>query len=899
MKTTPSPYLKNMFCGYKLYQYYSLPKLEQDKYVNLDKLPFSIRILLESCLRHQGDSGYNSRQIDGLVNWQPQSEAERTAVAFLPARILMQDFTGLPVVNDFSALRAAMQRAGKDPEIVNPQIPADLVIDHSVTVEAFGCAEAQRINEDHEFKQNFERYQFLKWSQKAFKNLRVLPPGLGICHQVNLEYLGQVAFVEENGEGSLIYPDSVMGTDSHTPMVNGLGVAGWGVGGIEALAAMLAYPSEFPIPDVVGVELIGELPDTATHTDLTLTITSKLREIGVVGKFVEIFGEGYGSLPVETRAMISNMSPESGATMTYCPVDEQTLEYLKRTGRSEEHIELVDTYFKVQGLFLDKDTPDPEYSQVLTIDLSKIEATISGPKRPQDTFLLSEAKETFKKSLTAPLGLSGYGMSQEEANKTVQATMGGQNVEMSHGAVIIAAITSCTNTSDPSVVVAAALLAKNAAEKGLQRKPWVKTSFAPGSRAVSIYLKNADLLGGLESLGFNVVGYGCTTCIGNSGPLPGEVFQVIHDNQLVGAAVLSGNRNFEGRIHPEVRASYLASPPLVVAYALSGSMDFDFESQPLGSDSDGNPVYLRDIYPSQAEIRQVIQQSIASQIYTDNYSTIYKSNPRWNEMDLPGSVLFDWKEKSNVIREPAFLLEDEDRPSLPAKIENAYVLAVLGDSITTDHISPAGRIAPDNPAGQYLQSLGVEPKNFISFGARRGNHEVMIRGTFSNPRLHNALADGKEGGFTRHLPSGEIMSIYDAAMRYKAEKQPLVILAGKAYGSGSSRDWAAKGTYLQGVQAVIAESYERIHRTNLVCMGILPLQFMPGESIAKLGLKGDEQFSIPGSAKLDELRPTLTVKVTRPDGSQFDFQAIARVDTPLEMAYYQAGGLMRKVAADL
>ena len=900
MKTTSSPYLKTMFCGYKLYQYYSLPKLEQDKYVNLDRLPFSIRILLESCLRHQGDSGYNNLQIDGLMNWQPLSEKERAAVAFLPARILMQDFTGLPVVNDFSALRAAMQRAGKDPEIVNPQIPADLVIDHSVTVEAFGCSEAQRINEEKEFRQNFERYQFLKWSQKAFKNLRVLPPGLGICHQVNLEYLGQVAFVKANGEeGAVIYPDSVMGTDSHTTMINGLGVAGWGVGGIEALAAMLAYPSEFPIPDVVGVELTGELPDSTTPTDLTLTITRKLREIGVVGKFVEIFGEGYGSLPVETRAMIANMSPESGATMTYCPVDEQTLQYLERTGRSEEHIELVDTYFKVQGLFLDKDSPNPEYSQILTIDLSKIEATISGPKRPHDTFPLSKAKETFKTSLTAPLGLSGYGLSKEEANKTIQATLGGQEVKLSHGAVIIAAITSCTNTSDPSVVVAAGLLAKNATEKGLQSKPWVKTSFAPGSRAVSTYLKNADLLGGLESLGFNVVGYGCTTCIGNSGPLPVDVFQVIHDNQLVGASVLSGNRNFEGRIHPEVRASYLASPPLVVAYALAGSMDFDFESQPLGEDINGKPIYLRDIYPSQAEIKQVIKESINRDIYVENYSTIYEGNPRWNEMDMPGSVLFDWKEESNVIREPAFLLEDEDLPSLPTEIEDAYALAVLGDSITTDHISPAGRIAPDNPAGHYLQSLGVEPKDFISFGARRGNHEVMARGTFSNPRLHNELADGKEGGFTRHFPSGEIMSIYDAAMRYKSEKQPLIILAGKAYGSGSSRDWAAKGTYLQGVQAVIAESYERIHRTNLVCMGILPLQFLPGEGVEKLGLNGKEQYSISGAADLDELRPTLTVSVTRPDGSQFSFQTIARVDTPLELAYYQAGGLMRKVAADL
>lgn len=890
---------ETLVCGNVSYDYYSLPKLGQDKNSDPGRLPFSIRVLLESCLRHQGDGGYHEEQLDWLINWQAQVDEERPAVAFLPARILMQDFTGLPVLNDLSALRAAIQRAGKDPQIVNPQIPADLVIDHSVTVEAFGCAEAQRINEEKEFQQNKERYQFLKWSQKAFKKLRVLPPGLGICHQVNLEYLGKVAFTDEAGDNTVIYPDSVMGTDSHTTMINGLGVAGWGVGGIEALAAMLGYPSEFPIPDVIGLELTGQIPEDATPTDLTLTITSKLREIDVVGKFVEVFGEGYANIPVETRAMIANMSPESGATMTYCPVDDQTLRYLERSGRPASLVKLVEAYFKAQNLFLDSDSPQPTYTRMIHVDLASIQPTISGPKRPHDIFALSDAKNIFNQSLTAPKEAGGFGMSDSEAERTAQVQLGNEEVEFGHGTVIIAAITSCTNTSDPSVVIAAALLARNAAQKGLQRKPWVKTSFAPGSRAVSTYLANAGLMDGLESLDFNVVGYGCTTCIGNSGPLPMEVYKAIHDNDLIGAAVLSGNRNFEGRIHPEVRASYLASPPLVVAYALAGSMNFDFEDTPLGEDAQGNPVYLKDIYPSKVEIEKITHESVKSEIYSKNYSKLYDMNERWNKMDAPQSTLFDWQEESHVIKEPAFLLEDGALPPSPLDITGAYALAVLGDSITTDHISPAGRIAVDNEAGMYLESLGVEPADFISFGARRGNHEVMARGTLSNPRLSNILADGKEGGYTRHIPSGNIMSIYQAAERYQSDKQAVVILAGKAYGSGSSRDWAAKGVYLQGVRAVIAESYERIHRTNLVCMGVLPLQFLPGENAQSLGLKGDERYSIAGSAHIDSLRPVLTVNVERPDGSQFSFQAAARIDTPLDLAYYQAGGLMRKVAADL
>jgi len=879
-------------------QFFSLPRFARESGMMLDKLPYSIRILLESCLRHQGDGGYDAQQLQNLAAWQPQSAGERPAVAFLPARILMQDFTGVPVVNDFSALRAFLQRAGKDPEVVNPRIPADLIIDHSVTVEAYGCPEAQHINEEREFDLNLERYQFLKWSQKAFRNLRVLPPGLGICHQVNLEYLGQVAFVDESGPDRLVYPDSVMGTDSHTTMINGLGVAGWGVGGIEALAAMLGYPSEFPIPEVIGLELVGELPGQASPTDLTLTITSRLREIGVVGKFVELFGAGYTGLPVETRAMIANMSPESGATMTYCPVDDQTLRYLRRTGRAASQVALVEAYFQAQDLFLDSASPIPAYTQVLTIDLSQIQPTLAGPKRPQDIFPLSRSAQVFRQSLTAPLEARGFALNEADQAASATLDLNGQSCSLTHGAVLIAAITSCTNTSDPGVVVAAALLARNAAAKGLRSKPWVKTSFAPGSRAVTMYLEKAGLLTGLDSLGFNVVGYGCTTCIGNSGPLHPDIAKAVRENRLVGAAVLSGNRNFEGRIHPEVRASFLASPPLVVAYALAGSLAFDFERHPLGLDPQGEPIFLRDIYPSRAEIEQVTQTAITDGIYKENYSRIFAGNPRWNALDVPASMLYDWREDSNILREPAFLLEKREDSSSGA-IRDSYALAVLGDSITTDHISPAGRIAPDSPAGRYLQALGVQPQDFISFGARRGNHEVMARGAFSNPRLHNALAQGREGGFTRHWPDGELMTIYDAAQRYQSEKRSLIILAGKAYGSGSSRDWAAKGAYLLGVRAVIAESYERIHRTNLVCLGVLPLQFMPGENAEVLGLKGDELFSLPEVGNLTTLKPVLKVDVRRPDGSQFNFHVTARLDTPLDLAYYQAGGLMRKVASDL
>ncbi len=877
----------------KSFEYFSLPKLSSLVGKDLYRLPFSLRILLEGCLRNLGQSGFEPASIDALIDWQPQSNSERAAIPLMPARILLQDFTGVPVLNDLAGLRAELARRGKQVSRANPLIPADLVIDHSVTVESFGCPESRQINENLEFDLNFERYQFLKWSEKAFDNLRVLPPGLGICHQVNLEYLGQVAFVDESSPKPRVYPDSVLGTDSHTPMINGLGVLGWGVGGIEALAAMLGYASEFPIPDVIGIKLSGRLNDGVTPTDLTLNFTSRMRELGVVGKFVEVYGDGLDHLPVETRAMIANMSPESGATATYFPVDDQTLDYLRCTGRDASQVELVKAYFKAQSLFRESGSPQPEFSRMIEIDLSQITPTIAGPKRPQDVIRLTTVKAEFEQMLTAEKGLRGYGPKPQAKDQVFNFTVDGSQLQVPQGAVLIAAITSCTNTSDPSVMIAAGLLARNAAAKGLAPKPWVKTSFAPGSRAVDIYLNKSGLMGDLDQMGFSIVGYGCTTCIGNSGPIDAALSRLVREEGLVGTAVLSGNRNFEGRIHPDARASFLASPPLVVAFALAGRAGFDFDNEPLGFDTEDHPVFLRDIYPSNAEIQQVIDEHITPLIYEENYSDLYEGNPRWNTMEIPEGEIFPWSDTSTMILEPGFLFRSTFNTL--EDIQHARALAVLGDSITTDHISPAGRIAPDILAGQYLRSLGVQPPDFISFGARRGNHELMARGTFSNPRLRNQLVAETEGGFTRYLPSGEVMTIYAAAQKYIDNNIPLVILAGKAYGSGSSRDWAAKGTYLLGVRAVIAESYERIHRTNLVCMGILPLQYQTGESAEKLGLTGEEEFSILGVSSINALKPALTVSAKKPDGSQIEFLVTALIDTPLELAYFLDGGLTHKV----
>ena len=883
----------------KTYRYFSLDKFSRYVKRDLKRLPYSLRVLLEGCLRNLEKNGFSDKNAEAIINWSANPGHSRPAVPFLPARVLMQDFTGLPVLNDLSALRAAVKRDGKDPLAVNPCIPANLVIDHSLQVGAYGCAEARRINEQLEFDQNFERYQFLKWSQSAYDNLQVLPPGLGICHQVNLEYLGQVAFVQELTDGSrIIYPDSVLGTDSHTTMINGLGVIGWGVGGIEALAAMLEYPSEFPIPDVIGVHLTGSLPDSATPTDLTLSLTAKLRELGVVGKFVEIYGASAASLPVETRAMIANMSPESGATITYFPVDNQTIAYLERTGRSHEHAELVREYFRAQGLFRKGTDTQIEYSQTLGFDLKEVEPVLAGPKRPQDIFSFSNAENTFNGSLAAKKGLHGFGVSEEKLSEQVDVEMNGKKQIISHGAVLIAAITSCTNTSNPTVMITAALMAKNAAEKGLRCKPWVKTSFAPGSRVVNAYLEKAGLLPGLNTLGFNIVGYGCTTCIGNSGPIDPALSKALQKSSLITSSVLSGNRNFEGRIHPDIQANFLASPPLVIAYALAGTIVFDFINTPLGTDENGQPVFLQDIYPTNKQVSEIATAMIPGHLYIKNYADIYNSNDRWNTMQYPEGVVFNWEEKSSLIKEPGFLFDGFGGGGTLGDIENGYALVLLGDSITTDHISPAGRISADIPAALYLKENGVQPEDFISFGARRGNHEVMARGTFSNPRLRNKLAKGVDGGLTIHIPSGDMLSIYDASQRYMEDHIPLVIIAGKAYGTGSSRDWAAKGTYLLGVKVVIAESFERIHRTNLVCMGILPLQFNKLENADMLGLTGLEQFTINGITAIDKPNAEVTVTVVREDGSDHSFDTIVRIDTQLELEYFKAGGLMRKLRAD-
>ena len=896
--TQSSPFFSTLEINHKTYHYVDLAGFCEQAGKSIKQLPYALRILLEGCVRNAGQNGFHGDAVNAILNWIPALDHQQCAVPFLPARVLMQDFTGLPVLNDLTALRAAILRDGKDPKRVNPLIPSDLVIDHSLQVQAYARPDARMINESEEFRQNYERYQFLKWSQQAYANLRVLPPGLGICHQVNLEHLAQTAFIATQSDGSnLIYPDSVLGTDSHTTMINGLGVLGWGVGGIEALAALLGYPTEFPIPRVIAVRLTGNLPAAATPTDLTLAFTSKLRTAGMVGSFVEVIGAGAALLPVETRAMIANMTPESGATTTYFPVDDQTIDYMLRTGRSAEQAEITRAYFKAARLFR-HENDSPEYSAIIELDLSEIQTVIAGPKRPQDLIRLGDVKPSFNQALIAEKGLHGYGLKEAEKDRHVEVILNGETITISHGAVLLAAITSCTNTSDPSVMFAAGLLARNAHLAGLQSKPWVKTSFAPGSRVVTEYLNQAKLMNHMEALGFGVVGYGCTTCIGNSGPIDPALAKVVQEKNLIVASVLSGNRNFEGRIHPATQANFLMAPPLVVAFALAGTVDFDFETTPLGNGKNSEAIYLRDIYPSSEEISAAANAYIARSMYTENYAQIYSGNAQWNEMQVSDGWIFDWKETSSLITEPDFLFAGFSGDGTPQDIDGAFALALLGDSITTDHISPAGRIAAGSPAADYLQSQGVAPIDFISFGARRGNHEVMARGTLSNPRLRNALAEGKDGGFTRHIPSGEMMTIYAAAMCYKAAKNPLVIIAGKDYGTGSSRDWAAKGTYLLGVAAVIAESYERIHRTNLVCMGVLPLQFPNGMNASTLNLDGSEQFAIRGISSIQSTQPEVEIAITRNDGEIVTFTAIGRIDTPLELAYFRAGGLMRKLRQD-
>ncbi|MBO2519874.1 MULTISPECIES: aconitate hydratase AcnA [Limnochorda] len=865
---------------------YRLRRLEELGIASIDRLPYSLRILLENLLRHVDGYVVNPEDVEALARWRPGAEPRE--IAFMPARVVLQDFTGVPAVVDLAAMRAAMKRMGGDPKRINPLIPVDLVIDHSVQVDLFGTQYAFLGNVELEFERNRERYAFLRWAQKAFTNFRVVPPGTGIVHQVNLEYLARVVELREQDGELTIFPDTLVGTDSHTTMINGLGVLGWGVGGIEAEAVMLGQPYSMLIPEVVGFRLTGQLPEGSTATDLVLRVTEMLRQKGVVGKFVEFFGPGLDHLTLPDRATIANMSPEYGATMGFFPVDHETLNYLRGTGRDPGLIDRVERYCKEQGLFRTADSPDPEYSDLLELDMSTVEPSLAGPRRPQDRVPLGQVKASFQKTLREHFGRNG------------EAELPGpsENGRLSDGAVAIAAITSCTNTSNPSVMVGAGLLAKKAVERGLRVKPYVKTSMAPGSRVVTDYLEAAGLLPYFEALRFHVVGYGCTTCIGNSGQLPASAAQQVEEGDLVVAAVLSGNRNFEGRINPLVKANYLASPPLVIAYAIAGRMDIDLTTEPLGYDPNGQPVYLRDIWPSQEEIREIIERTLDPELFKRRYAEVFDGDERWQSLPVPEGDLYQWDEASTYIQEPPFFTDMPLTPPEPKDITGARVLVVLGDSITTDHISPAGAISLGTPAAQYLQERGVDVADFNTYGSRRGNHEVMMRGTFANIRLRNLLAPGTEGGWTRHLPDGEVMTIYDAALAYQKEGVPLLVLAGKEYGSGSSRDWAAKGPYLLGVRAVLAESFERIHRSNLIGMGILPLQFRPGENRESLGLDGTEVYDIEGIAQLTP-GATLTVRARREDGSEIRFQAIARIDTPVELESYRHGGILQAVLRKL
>jgi len=877
---------------------YRLSRLEAAGLGAISRLPFSIRVLLEAALRNCDGYVVTEENVRQLASWNASAPA-KDEIPFHPARVVMQDFTGVPAVVDLAAMRAAMQRLGGDPQKVNPLIPVDLVIDHSVQVDFFGSSSSLRQNVDLEFQRNRERYEFLRWGQRAFANFGVVPPNVGIVHQVNLEYLAKGVFVRNDARGPVALPDTLVGTDSHTTMINGLGVLGWGVGGIEAEAAMIGQPLYMLLPEVVGVELSGEMPPGTTATDLVLTITEMLRKVGVVNKFVEFFGAGVSTMKLADRATIANMAPEYGATMGFFPVDDETLEFLRRTGRTADEVELVERYCKEQGLFWSAKTPALSYTQTVKLDLATIEPSLAGPKRPQDRVPLAAVKSSFQKALRAPVNQRGYALDDAALARRATVRDGDQSAEIGHGAVVIAAITSCTNTSNPSVMLAAGLLAQKAVAKGLTVPPYVKTSLAPGSRVVSDYFDKAGVTPALEQLGFQIVGYGCTTCIGNSGPLPDAVAAAVTEGDLVASAVLSGNRNFEGRVNPHVKANYLASPPLVVAFALAGTTDKDLVTEPLGTGRDGKPVYLRDIWPTRAEIDDAIARCVQPEMFRQQYQGALQSNEAWNRIAVAEGALYAWDEQSTYIHEPPFLvgLTREVKPIQP--IQGARVLALLGDSVTTDHISPAGSIGKSTPAGKYLIENGVNPVDFNSYGARRGDDRVMVRGTFANIRIRNQVAPGTEGGVTRHLPDGEGMSIYDAAMKYRAENIPLVVLAGAEYGTGSSRDWAAKGTYLLGVRVVIAASYERIHRSNLVGMGVLPLEFVSGQTAASLGLTGEEVFDILGLDDNLQPRSQLTVRASATDGTYKIFTANVRIDTPVEMDYYRNGGILHTVLRKL
>jgi aconitate hydratase len=913
--------------GKSKYSIYRLPALTARGF-NLSRLPFSLKILLENLLRREDGVTVSAGDIEFLAKWDAKAEPSRE-IAYMPARVLMQDFTGVPAVVDLAAMRDAIKTLGGDPERVNPLVPAELVIDHSVQVDEYGTAGAYGANSLLEFQRNRERYAFLKWGQTAFRNFSAVPPGMGICHQVNLEYLARVVFTTEIDGEQVAYPDTVVGTDSHTTMINGLGVLGWGVGGIEAEAAMLGQPVSMLVPQVVGYKLTGKLREGATATDLVLTVTQALRKLGVVGKFVEFYGPGIAALPLADRATISNMAPEYGATCGIFPVDAETLRYLRLTGRGEEQIALVEAYYKEQGLFHTAGSPEAEYTQTLELDLGAVEPSVAGPKRPQDRVLLKDAAASFAQQLPSllaptakPLGTRTAAAWERNAvtdaaiaekiplhvttvaQNTVKARF---NVDpdryLDHGSVVIAAITSCTNTSNPSVMVAAGILAKKAVEKGLTVPPWVKTSLAPGSRVVTDYYEKSGLLPYLEKLRFNVVGYGCTTCIGNSGPLPADVSKSIDEHGLVAVSVLSGNRNFEGRVNVDVRANYLMSPPLVVAYALAGKIGHNFDTDPLGTDEAGKPVYLKDIWPTQAEVAAAIEKGLSSESFRKEYATVADGDASWQGLSFPTGDVYQWEPDSTYIRQAPYFDGITSKPAPVTDIAGARVLAVLGDSVTTDHISPAGNIKANGPAGKYLAEHGVKPADFNSYGSRRGNHEVMVRGTFANVRLRNKLAPGTEGGVTRLLPEGEGMSIFDASVKYAERGVPLIILAGKEYGSGSSRDWAAKGPKLLGVRAVIAESFERIHRSNLVGMGILPLQFETGQNVESLGLRGEEVYDFPGLTALlkDKFANgrTIAVKAANADGKVKTFDAVVRIDTPQEIGYFEHGGILQYVLRQL
>jgi aconitate hydratase len=885
---------KSFTVGGKTYNYYSLKALEDAGVGNVSKLPYSIKVLLESVLRQVDGRVITKEHVENLAKW-GTAEQKELDVPFKPSRVILQDFTGVPAVVDLASLRKAMADIGGNPDVINPEITVDLVIDHSVQVDKAGTMDSLQFNMELEFERNAERYKFLSWAKKAFNNYRAVPPATGIVHQVNLEYLANVVHAVEGADGTFeTYPDSLVGTDSHTTMINGIGVLGWGVGGIEAEAGMLGQPSYFPVPEVIGVKLTGQMPNGTTATDLALKVTQVLRQKGVVGKFVEFFGPGVPQLPLADRATIANMAPEYGATCGFFPVDDEALEYMKLTGRDQELVDVVEAYCKSNQLFFSPDD-EPVYTSVVEIDLTEIEANLSGPKRPQDLIPLSAMQKSFQTALAAPSGNQGFGLEAAEANKEISVILAnGEETKMKTGAIAIAAITSCTNTSNPYVLVGAGLVAKKAIEKGMKVPAYVKTSLAPGSKVVTGYLENSGLLPYMNQLGFNVVGYGCTTCIGNSGPLAEEIEKAVAENDLLVTSVLSGNRNFEGRIHPLVKGNYLASPPLVVAYALAGTVNIDLKNDSLGKDKDGNDVFFNDIWPSMDEINEIVKQTVTPELFRQEYGRVFDDNERWNAIQTTDEALYQWDQDSTYIQNPPFFENLNPEPGLVEPLTNLRVVAKFGDSVTTDHISPAGSIGKDTPAGRYLQEKGVSPREFNSYGSRRGNHEVMMRGTFANIRIKNQVAPGTEGGYTTYWPTGEVTSIYDACMKYKQDGTGLVVLAGKDYGMGSSRDWAAKGTNLLGIKTVIAESFERIHRSNLVFMGVLPLQFKQGESAEVLGLTGKETIEV----LIDETvkpRDHVKVRATDEEGNVKEFEVLVRFDSDVEVDYYRHGGILQMV----